>query len=343
MTEKPRILVCRLSSVGDCILSLPVLCALRSRFPRAFIGWVVQDVSAPLLQNHSCLDRVFVVRTGGVRWIGDFPRLCRELRVPRFDFAIDIQGLTKSSLAAWLSGAGERIGFASPQARELAPHLNTTHITATKTHVVERYLELLRPFEIERPVVRFDIPEDAAAEASVAGFLAAAGVRKPFAVFSPGAGWPSKVWPAERYAPVASALRESCGLRCVLVWSGAQERAWCELIAARAGQSCVIAPPTDLRALTALLRKAVLFVGPDTGPLHLAAAVGTPCVGLYGPTDEAVCGPWGSHHAVVRNSEVPVGGMRFSTDETMRAISFERVIEACRRVLDGAPEPGVDG
>lgn len=338
ISERPRILICRLSAVGDSILTLPVLCALRARFPGAFLGWVVQEGAASLLRNHKSLDRTIVVKSGWMSSLKEIRCLRRELRALEFDIAIDVQSLTKSAVAAWLSSARQRVGFAPPQGRELAPWFNRTLIKATKTHVVDRYLELLKPLGIENPSVSFEVPEDSVAKAAVDRLLQEAGIRGPFAVFSPGAGWPSKIWPADRYRPLSEHLHKRYGLKTVVLWSGEQERVWAESIVAGCEQYRIVAPRTTLPELAAFLKRAELFVGPDTGPLHLAVAVGTSSVALFGPTDEAICGPYGTGHIVVRATEVSGISMRSASDEAIRAITVEAVARACDDMLERKKE-----
>lgn len=332
-SRNPRILICRLSAIGDCLLTLPVICALREAFPAAFLGWVVQEGAAPLLKGHACLDHLVVAKKG---WLGSFceiRRIREELRALRFDTAIDVQSLSKSAIMAWLSGARRRIGFAPPQGRELAPWLDTVRIAPSRKHVVDRYLELLSPLGIDRPTVRFDVPESSDVRGAMTEFLRRAGLRAPFAVVSPGAGWPSKIWPPDRYRALSGHLFDRHRLKTVVVWAGEQERAWGASIVAGLEQHTVLAPRTGLQELVALLKQAALCVAPDTGPLHLAAALGVACVGLYGPTDPAVSGPYGAGHVTVRPSGAVSIKMRSFSSEAIESITVGAVCQACDQAL----------
>src|SRR5262249_14375152 len=140
--EAPRVLICRLSAIGDCILTMPLLCALRQSFPRAFLAWVVESGAAPLLQSHECLDQIIVVRKGWLRSPREVWELRQQLRALKFDTALDPQSLTKSSLVAWLSGAPRRIGFAAPRGRELSLWLNNVQIRPTASHLIDAQLQL---------------------------------------------------------------------------------------------------------------------------------------------------------------------------------------------------------
>jgi lipopolysaccharide heptosyltransferase I len=331
----PRFLITRLSAVGDCIFTLPVACALRRHFPEAFIGWVVEPLSAGLVRPHDCLDEVIVVPR---RWWKS-PRtaweLRRKLRSLAIDTAIDVQSLNKSAMAAWLSGAKQRIGFARPWGRELSLVLNNVRVREKSEHVVDAYLELLAPLGIESPQVEFRIPEDAAARTAMASYREHELHGQPFAVINPGASWNSKLWPIGRYAEVARHLGTRHGVRSVVIWYGDSERAWAEEIVAGASGHSLLARPTTLNEVAALARQARLFISSDTGPLHLAAAVGTPCVAMYGPTPVGHCGPYGPQHIALQ--AYYQDGTRYQRragdNRAMQAITVEQVCAACDEIL----------
>jgi heptosyltransferase-1 len=327
-----RILIVRLSAVGDCVQTLPLAWAVRERFPQAHLAWVVEPGAAPLVQAVRAIDRVIVVPRGFARSPAALLRLRRELRSERFDLTLDPQGLTKSGLVARLSGARRRIGLARPAARELNPWLQTELVVSRARHRVDRYLELLGPLGVERPAVRFGLEIPAAAEDKADELAALPQFQAGYAVLNPGAGWDSKLWPVERYAEVARRLARS-GLPSVVTWGGQRERAWAEQIVAQADGAATLAPPTTLLELAAVLRAARLFVGSDTGPLHLAAAVGTPCVALFGASDGAACGPYGSGHLVIQAAfDRSADRKRPGADNwAMRQIAAEMVTEACEK------------
>jgi lipopolysaccharide heptosyltransferase I len=338
-----RILIIRLSAVGDTIHGLPVLCALRDHLPQAEIGWVVEERSAGILRGHRALDRLFVVPRRWLRKPSAVWRLRHELRAFRPQLAIDLQGLTKSALAAWISGAPTRIGMARPDGRELAPWLDNRLVRPTAGHVVDRYLELLAPLGIARPTTRFDIPRNAEDEAIVGRFIRDRGLGSGFALINPGAGWASKRWPPERFAAVAKHLGQNRNLPSVVVWAGAQERVWADRIITTSAGMAHLAPPTTLGELGEMARRARLFIGSDTGPLHLAAAVGTPCVGLYGPVSAERNGPYGSQHVAVQRMSLAGSSRsrRQANDASMRAISVQDVCTACDQLLLAPAEPQI--
>ncbi|HEV3416806.1 MAG TPA: glycosyltransferase family 9 protein [Pirellulales bacterium] len=332
----PNILIVRLSAVGDAVHGLPVLCALRDSFPRARLTWVVEERAAAVVRDHAALDRLITVPRGWLRNPVAVLRLRRELRRVRPEIALDLQGLTKSAMVAWLSGAGLRIGFARPEGRELSRVLNNRLITTSATHVVDRYLELLGPLGIARPSVRFDLPRHAEDEATVARYIRERGLGSGFAVINPGAGWPSKRWPVERLAAVARHLGQRRHLPTVVAWGGKEEWALADRIITTSAGAAHMAPQTTLGELAELARRARLFVSADTGPLHIAAAVGTPCVGLFGPMPAERNGPYGEQHIALQNARLEGSSRsrRTASDDSMRAISVEEVGSACNQILD---------
>jgi ADP-heptose:LPS heptosyltransferase len=239
-------------------------------------------------------------------------------------------------VAARLSGAKQRIGFGDEKGRELSTWLNNCLVRTTARHVIDMNLELLRPLGIESPTVRFDIPEGEPDRQTAEAIVRQAGVANGFAVVNPGAGWPSKLWPPDRFAAVARWLGQSAGVPTLVVWGGAQEKAWAEEIVAGSAGHARLSPPTTLTELAALARRARLFVGSDTGPLHLAAAVGTPCVGLYGPMPAERNGPYGPQHIALqpRQFQGTSRQRRNAPRELMEAISVESVCQACEEILE---------
>lgn len=330
----PRILICRLSAIGDCLLTLPTACALRDHFPNAFLAWAVGPGPGSLLAGHAALDEIIPIERDWWKSPTKIWRLTRKLRSLRFDVTLDVQGLTKSAVLARLSGAKRRIGFAPPMGREAGPWLNTELVASQASHVVDRFRELLGPLGITQPQpVRFDLPRRREAETAMAEWRAGARLTGHYAIVNVGAGWGSKVWPAESYAQTARHLHTRHGLPSLVVWAGPQERAAAEAVVRLVGDGATLAPATSLVELAALVREAALFVGSDTGPLHLAAALGVPCVGLYGPTNPAVCGPYGSQHLALRAAGATDESIRNAGDDAMQALRPEAATAACDEIL----------
>ncbi|MEN6406542.1 MAG: glycosyltransferase family 9 protein [Thermoguttaceae bacterium] len=333
--SSPRILIVRLSAIGDVIQSMPIACALRERFPDAFLTWIVEQRSAELLQNHPALDEVLTVPRGWLKSPKTLWRLRRQLRGRRFDIALEAQGLTKAAILARLSGAPRRLGFGPPWGRELSPWLNTESVDTPGPHIVERNLQLLRPLGIESPTVQFSVPERPEDAQTAERILDKFQVGRGFALINVGAGWPSKLWPMDRYGAVAAHLGAAGGLPTLVLWAGEGERAMAERVVAGSQGHARLAPKTTLSELAALARRARLFLGSDTGPLHLAAAVGTPCVGLYGPWPKDIHGPYGPQHIALQKAffKGSTRGRRTASPELMAAITTADVCEACDRIL----------
>lgn len=341
-----RLLIVRLTAVGDVIHGAPVLCALRDRFPDAFIAWAVEGRGGDLLEGHRALNQLIRLPRRWYRSPQAVLALWRELRSLRFDTTIDLQCLTKSAAVARMSGAPRRLGAGGASGRELSKQLNNVLTEVPADHVVHHYLRIAGPLGVDvvgddnRPVgferVRFDLEQRDHDAAFAAKTLGAAELSSgAFAVLNPGAGWKSKLWPPERYGELARQLAAEHGLRTLAVWGGEDERPLAESIVNHSSGAATLAPPTTLPQLGAICRRARLFVGSDTGPMHLAVAVGTPTVSLHGPSDSRWCGAYGPGNATVQAERVEgsYGQRRRASNAAMRAISVTCVAEACRRVL----------
>ena len=334
-SSSPRFLITRLSHIGDCIQTVPMLSALRQTFPKAFIAWIVEPPATSLLDGHAALDELIVVPRTWYSSPSQMWSVRNELRRRRFDYTLDPQGLSKSSLLGWLSGAKRRIGFKTGQGRELSPWLNNCLIQRTTENVVERYLELLQPLNIHNPKVVFDLPIHESARTWAGNFVRQKQLAPAFYVVNAGASWLSRMWELDRFSAVARHLSRRWSLQGVVVWAGAEERRQAAEIVAGSDGSLCLAPETSLQQLGSLLEMAQMYVGTDTGPLHLAVAVGTRCVSLHGTTRGSKSGPYGEGHVCVQ-SYYQQGSSRVrrtADNSAMRAISVEDVCQACDVVL----------
>ena len=334
-----RIALVKLSSLGDVVHALPVAATLRATRPDARLVWIVERREAALLREHPDLDEVIVVDTRGWRRarrpgalravLGEVLAVRRRLRGMRLDAAIDLQGLIKSGVITAATGAPLRVGFARGWGREpLGALFTNRHVTppAAARHVVEQYLALLEPLGIREWRLEFRLPSVTATEARIDDWLAAGGLKphRRLVVINPGAGRADKKWPIASFAELAARLVQDAGAHVVVVWGPGEETAARAIVAGAgaAGARTLLAPPTDLHALIALLRRASVMVAGDTGPLHVAAALGTPCVGLYGPTAAARNGPYGAGHASL---SAPDGTMAALTVAPVLAAATERL------------------
>lgn len=300
-----RILIVRLGALGDVVHVLPLLDALRRARPDAWIGWLVEERNASVLADHPQLDRVVVwpraqlsalLRRG--RPLAAL-RLAlaslRELRAARPELTLDAQCNLRSSLLARLSGAAQRIGFAPPFTKEKAHWWTTERVAVPRGGQlkVERNLALLAPLGIDargaRP--RLAIPESARAAARA--LRASLGAAEVVALHPGVSGFGAiKQWAPERFAGVARQLAAQRGTLCLVTW-GPGERALAESVVQASAGAARLAPETrSLLELAALYEACDAVIGGDTGPVHLAAALGVPVVGLYGPKDPAIYAPW---------------------------------------------------
>jgi lipopolysaccharide heptosyltransferase I len=305
-----RFLLVRLGALGDIVHAIPVAAALRRRFPSARIDWLVSAKHREILDLVPVVDRRLVVNDrGGARSGMSLVAAIRELRAARYDAALDLQGLVKSALIARGSGARRVIGFAAPHLREPLARVFYTEVhdpggdrmldRGDPRHVIRLNLGLLRALDLTTDRVEFPLEAGGSEVASRAAERA--GGR--YALLNPGAAWPNKRWPPPRFAAVAAALRDRHGLRSIVLW-GPGEQDLAEEIVAGAGGAAILSPPTSIADLVALARGAVVMVSGDTGPTHLAAAVGTPLVGLYGPTRPERNGPWRPQDVTVSRAAV---------------------------------------
>ncbi len=247
---------------------------------------------------------------------------------------MDPQSLTRSATLGWLSGAKRRIGFAGRFDRDLATWAHTERVLPDGHHLVDRTLDLLRSLGIEDPSARFDLSIPGEAEVWAAAFIRQAHLGCDFALIHPGAGCVSRRWPPRQYARVARYLGESYRMPSVVVWSDGQEHQWAEEIVAHSGGHGIMASPTNLNQFAALVRKALFFLGGDSGPLHIAAAVNTPCVALFGPTQADERGPYGGRHTIVQSAHRPsLRREKKDSSESMKAIDASDVIEACDHTI----------
>ena len=333
-----RILIVRLSAIGDCILSVPVLNSIRRNFPNARVGWVIENASSQLIQSHLALDDLFVISKQTFKSPRKLWEFAGQLRAWKPDVTLDLQGLTKSSLLAWLSGAKSRLGFHHDEfdGRELSRFLNNRLYAPESMHIVDRSLELLKLLGVDDPAAEFNLPEQEKDAAFAERVQKSSSLEGRFAVINVGAGWPSKLWPMERYASVVKHLSENWGLSSLVVWSGEQENLVAKQIVSACEGHAVLAPPTTLLQLASLIRRASLFVGSDTGPMHLSVAVGTPTVGMIGPMPiERVC-PYGPTNRGVQKERLVTGSDRKTDCAPMHSIDSLSVIQACDQLMSGS-------
>ncbi len=343
--EIKRILIIKLGAVGDVIHTLPVLETLRTCFPQAHIGWAVEEAAAPILEGNPALNELIRLerkKLRGMSGLAYFRRWLQWLRERQFDTVLDPHNLFKSGLIAYVSGASLRVGFKKFREGNFLFMNRWVRPAVCYRHAVEKYLSLLEPLGIPESqwMFRFPLVWDQHDEEFIGRFWIEQGFgrggAKPETVVAvnPGANWPSKRWMPERYAQVADRLAKEHGNRILILW-GPGERPLAERIAGAMSETSVIAPETDLKRLMALIKRCRLLITGDTGPLHIAAALGVPTVALFGPSDPARNGPYGQGRAVVRSLIPPATHWQRKEigDRWMKAITVETVVETAMKQL----------
>jgi len=295
-------LIVKLGALGDVVHAIPVAAALRRAYPAARIDWLVSPKHREILDLVPVIDRRLVMNDSRLL------SAVGELRRNQYDVAIDLQGLMKSAVLARASGAPRVIGFTARYARErLASWLYTErhdpggggmyHID--ERHVVYTNLGVLETLGIHAAVPEF--PIDRAESAVASDISARTGGR--YAILNPGAAWPNKRWMPARFAALAKELRGRRSLASLVTW-GPGEESIAGAVVDRSEGAAILSPRTSIADLVALARGASLYVSGDTGPAHIAAAVGTPIVGIYGPTRPSRNGPWSPADVTVSRSDV---------------------------------------
>jgi heptosyltransferase-1 len=338
---EPRFLVVRLGSLGDILHTFPAVAALRQFFPAAEIIWLTHPRWKFLVGTSGLTSDVWTVET---RALSSLREVIRRLRQSSFSAAIDYQGLWKSAMLPFFGAVPKRIGFSSATVREFGvPLLYTERVETTKAHVAEQNGDLSLRAGAQRGTAPVSLKIPAEDQGAVCARLRAQGLDR-YIVLSPGGGWRSKCWPAERFGALCSKLRESLSLRAI-VNAGPGDDDLAAAVVRTSGDAAPFVHHGSLGELMALLRGAACVVAGDTGPLHLAAAIGTPLVALFGPTDPARNGPYqvGNPHASeYKNIVLRVPGVRttHARDEqphpSMLGITLDQVFEAVRRCIGAA-------
>lgn len=335
---EPRFTVVRLGSLGDIVHTFPAVAALRDSYPTAEITWLTHPRWKPLIESSGLASEIWSVES---RDLGSVRKAIRHLRQTRWDAGIDYQGLWKSATLPFFGGVKRRIGFSSHTIREFGvPVLYTDRVRVIRTHIAEQNGELSQRAGARKIVSPFALRICESDATNVTRQLRAVGIES-YVALSPGGGWLSKCWPAERFGMLCRRIRDTLGLRCVVNFGPGEEDLGKAVQAASGGAEPLLSN-ASLGELMALLRGAQCVVGGDTGPLHLAIALGTPAVALYGPTDPARNGPYrvlGSTGCVSADVVLRVAGASTShkrvaePDPSMLAIDVDAVFAALQRCL----------
>ena len=344
-------LVVRLSAMGDIIHALPAVTALRAANPDLEIGWLVEERWAELLSASGAdrmatrsaakplVDHVHFANFKAWRkallsnesW-REMKQLRAEIRSMKYDLALDMQGAIRSAIAAQASGAAMRVGSSEPREGP-ATMFYTRLVDLRGAHVVEQALSLVsdvagQPLQYVDPLLPIDPAAEAWADRTLSQFST-----PQFAIVNPGAGWGAKCWPAERFGEVAVALRER-GLT-VIINYGPGEETLAHAVH-QASHASALPVKCSVGELISLTRRASLFIGGDTGPMHLAAALRVPVVALFGPTRPERNGPYATRSIVLRSPESVDNSSHIDRpDEGLLSIQPQAVIDAADRLLGG--------
>jgi heptosyltransferase-1 len=319
-SPKMRILIIKPSSLGDVVHALPTVNLIRRKYPQAQIAWLINDTLASLLRHSPIIDELILFerqRFGSLTQLPQFGKFLGTLGRGQFDVAVDLQGLLRSGIMTWATRARRRIGLSD--AREGARYFYNEVVSVPRVHAVDRYLLAARHLGCDAMPVEFPlgVSESVAPEGLIA--------------VSPSARWATKLWGNDKFAELIRRLP----LERVVLTGSAAER---ELIDQIAQGRRNLAGQTDLFQLAELYRRCRVVITNDSGPMHLAAAVGTAVVAIFGPTDPALTGPYGSQHVVLR-AGIPCSPCfkDYCTNrvpmECMKLISVEQVLEAANRLF----------
>lgn len=299
--EEMNILIVRFGALGDIVHAIPAAAALRAAFPFARIDWLVEARYREILDLVTSIDRVVVLdKPTPAGWIA----VTRQLRAQRYHAALDFQGLMKSAVLARASGAARVLGFSIWHLREkgASPFYSESlepARDAARAHVIYKNLRLIEALGVHDPRIEFPLR---VVESRARDAILEASAGAPFALLNPGAAWPNKRWYTDRFGELAAFLKDVRGLVPFVLW-GPGEEPLAERVIESSNGAARLAPPTRLADVVEACRSAALMVSGDTGPLHIATAVGTPVVGIFGPTIPGRNGPWSADDVVVSRTD----------------------------------------
>jgi 3-deoxy-D-manno-octulosonic-acid transferase/heptosyltransferase-1 len=341
--KKVNILIVKLSAIGDVIHTLPSLAALRRLYPEAHITWVVEEAASALVKNHPYLDAVLISQRkkwskdllhGRIRsTLNEIRTFVKTLRQSNYDLVIDFHGLFKSSMIVFLSRGKRKIGYDSWQ--ELSGlFLNEKIPEDMNKHAVDRYLDFPRYLGAKVDRAEFTLPSNKEAEDKVLCLLHEYNLEdKKFVAINPIALWETKLWSNEKFAYLADLINNK--LQVKVVFTGSEQKQ-IEKITSLMTTECInLGGKTTLLDLAYLYKKARMVITTDSGPMHLAAAVETPVIALFGPTDPARTGSYGAGHTIIR-TELPCSPCflkKCSTKQCMKDISSQQVFAAVEKKL----------
>ena len=306
LPEWHKILIIKLRAIGDVILTTPVIQNLRQQFPTAQIDFVVEKPALPILTNNPHLDHVFLSPSGKERSFARDWQFIHTLRRQKYDVAIDLFGNPRSALITLFSGADLRVGF-NFRGRKVAYQVRISS-RANHVHEVDFNLDALRYFSIPLSAIQPQVfIGDKEIERAKAIFTDLRFGDSAVIAVNPAGSWQAKRWPMTYFAKLANLIQQQYPVRFLILW-GPGEKEIAESLVQLIGKAAQVHPPTNLGEQAALLSFCRLFIGNDSGPMHLAAAVGIPTLGLYGPTNARLQSPYGKYARAIYQSAIPCLG-----------------------------------
>ena len=328
--SEPRFLAVRLGSLGDIVHTFPAVSGLRNSFPRAEIIWLTHPRWENLVASSGLATQIWPVDS---RNLASVRQTVAKIRAQRWNAAIDYQGLWKSALLPFLAGVPKRIGFSSETIREFGvPILYTDRVPARAAHIADQNGELSVRAGAQTAVGPIKLQVNETDRQRVCSDLAAVGIDR-YVVLSPGGGWRSKCWPAKRFGELCRKIREDLNVRCVINYGPGEENL-AAAVKSASGNADPFLYDGELGQLMALLQGAQCIVGGDTGPLHLAIALGAKAVAIFGPTNPTRNGPYPPQPFVLRDPEADTTHKRETqTNPSLLKISVAQVFDAVQRRL----------
>jgi lipopolysaccharide heptosyltransferase I len=345
-----NILIVKLSAIGDVIHTLPALNAIRKAYPKARITWLVEEAAHDLVKDHPALDRILISKRK--RWLKELRsplflsamkemyRFLKELRDTHYDMILDFQASLKSGILIALARGKRKIGFGKG-----LEHMEYSYLflnerlpaVSMEHHALTRGLMLLNGLGIPTPEVEYRLSVSDHDRQQVDDLLQKYGLVNPgrFVVVNPVAKWESKLWSNEKFARLADRIIDEYDAE-IIFTGGIEDRSIIQnIMSTMEGRAINLAGHTTLKMLAALYEKAALFISTDTGPMHLAAAVGTPVVAIFGPTAPWRTGPFGSGHQVIQDRLEcsPCFKRRCSNNKCMEQISVQKVVDGVNIIM----------
>lgn len=301
-----KILIIKLSSIGDVVHTLPALYALRSAYPAAKIDWLVEEAASNILIGHPLLNDVFTIKKNG--WFVDFGNtynVAKNIRATDYDIVLDFQGLLKSGIWVFLSGGKRRIGF--DKSREMSHTFLNERLPAydPDKHAVDRYLDIVRYLKIDAADIKFSIHISENEKKRAYGLLKVNGIWEGihFVIVNPEGRWKTKLWDVKKIAGLCNEIMDELGLKVVVVGASYGDKNK-ELASLTDNRAIDLTGKTTLKELAHLMSLSSLVVTVDSGPMHIAAAMGAPVIAIFGSTAPWRTGPYGKIHNIVRK-ELP--------------------------------------